>query len=155
MSSKYLPLVVVVALLIFSGWQFSKVKEGFTPTPNTTFEEHITLAKKSLTRADSLLAFELKGSQQSFTLKGRSPFGDKVRRVYRKRAQGPAFERVPLQLKGILEGGQTLALLENGGGRTFIVASGDTLFERKIRKITKSSVIVKDRNGLETLKVSD
>lgn len=63
------------------------------------------------------------------------------------------FDRVPLTLKGIMTGKRTIVLLKERSGKTHPLSQGESVHERKIIKITSSSVILEDKLGRDTLLV--
>lgn len=81
-----------------------------------------------------------------------TPFGKPY--TPRKRvASGPKFEREPLRLQGILQGESPAAVLVDSKGKTHIVTRGDSVYDRKIIKISSTGVTLRDRKGTEVIAV--
>ncbi len=73
----------------------------------------------------------------------------------RKRIVKPSYQRIPLQLKGILAKENPLAIIENQEGKSFICKKGDTVGEQEIYEIGAEEVIMRDKLGTYPIAVSE
>ncbi|MFW5775211.1 MAG: hypothetical protein ACOCW2_02880, partial [Chitinivibrionales bacterium] len=76
------------------------------------------------------------------------------RRPKRTAPAGPRYERVTLRLKGILAKDNSLAIIENQTGKSFICREGDTIGEQTVEKIGAEQVVMKDKLGTYEIAVS-
>lgn len=150
---KTIVALIVCALFIYS---FVTAHEIYSTYNNQQSQEEPHYLRKGerlvSTFKKSLVALKNNSAQDTLSLTTPSPF--KVRKVPKRVITDQPkidFDRVPLVLKGIMEGKKRVVLLKERSGKTHPLMQGESVHERKIIKITANSVILKDKLGNDTL----
>ncbi|MFW6253342.1 MAG: hypothetical protein ACOC41_00285 [Chitinivibrionales bacterium] len=143
-----------VVLIVYSLTTIGMHVVTITHENNTALSEDMVglqndTIKQALSEIDMVEPFEL-------TADMRSPFKSTHYRPRRKKivSRGPAYKREPLRLKGILTKDNSLAIIENGRGKTFICRKGDTIGEQEVYEIGSEEVVMRDKLGTYRIAVS-
>ncbi len=134
---------------------------GLIHTPSATAQSYRTELDSlavQVTRAEKAAKIQFESESQTAVIE--SPFGSNqpepvvtVQRPAEPVAVVDTFTREPLSVQGILKGAKPMAVLVDKSGATYIVKSGETLFNRKVVSIGNSGVILSDKSGNETLAI--
>lgn len=157
MSSQIKSIIACATIVLFcyaimlSFSIMKSIKEPLIPKTSTTLTElqtTITQYKKLTTTLNETILDTLP------LTKVPSPFGV-IRAPRRVQPTIPkeTFERVPLRLTGIMAGDKRIVLLKERNGTPHMLSKGETIHNRKIIKITSTSVILEDKLGKDTLTV--
>jgi type II secretory pathway component PulC len=145
--------LLVTALLLRSIASHPLKQNTVAAAPaESEFSASLALEEKALSLPPSSVAVRYSG-QFECPLKVQSealqPAGSSASR------RAPAPTRPQLSLKGILFKSSPLAIVENTGGKTAILAVGDTISGQTITAIGKASVTFRDKHGTWDLSVKE
>lgn len=151
---KTVAAVVVILLFGYSLFTSQNIYKSITAVEGNSTPKELTTITALTKEYKELLSRSEHKEPTQITQKMHSPFY--VKRVIKRRdpvEKKIDFDRVPLTLKGIMTGKRTIVLLKERSGKTHPLSKGESVHERKIIKITSSSVILEDKLGRDTLLV--
>lgn len=144
--------LAVLLLLCYTGYTGFEIYKKYTQERTIASNTNIRRAK-SLLKQYAQYSDALRKSNSPETSSGKivSPFG-----TFRAPIKGSSepkieFDRIPLVLKGIIDGKRKVVLLKERSGKTHPLSKGEKVHDRKVIKITTTSVILKDKLGNDTL----